>query len=105
MQYAYLNPFAWVVFVVVAFNAPATLLGLDFKVDGVLSVFLTLPGWVIVVAWRILFDPLAFFTARFAPASARELRRGTQPLVLLCARQVETPLGLTLLTGQSPLVR
>ncbi|BDC49882.1 hypothetical protein F183_A21980 [Bryobacterales bacterium F-183] len=83
-------------------NVPAPFLGLEFDDDTPANVLLAPPGWLVVVAWLVLFPAMGV---------ARWLLLGTDwgggaifGLAVLCATYAYYTLGLAKLTAISPAV-
>lgn len=89
---------------VLAVNAPAPLLGLEFD-DGSTAATAP-PGWVVVAAWVVLFPAMGWSRWRLATdgsAEAAHLAPWVVVLAVLCASYAYYTLGLARLTGANPL--
>jgi len=92
--------------IVLLVNVPAPLLGLRFD-DGKPDVALAPPGWLVVLAWLVLFPAIGvarWLVVTSGASSANRLSWMITGLAILCATYAYYTLGLERLTGISAAV-
>lgn len=89
--------------ILVGVNIPAPWIGLEFEKGQKVNLWYAPPGWVIPVAWFILFALLGLARTKLQDIDANGLDHWLFLLAMLCASYAYYTLGLGRITGLSPL--
>lgn len=90
--------------ILILVNVPAPWLGLKFESsDASRRLWFEPPGYLIPIVWFVLFTLMGIARARLADVDASTMRWWIDGLAVLCAAYAYYTLGLSRLTGVSPL--